>query len=194
MYARRDKRLAELTQAEELTCTQDEEQRLQERINDLSTEAEKGRDDKCRLEQEAQQLAGPIRKKERERIAWEKEMSRAQKARDDAQKALNEERERITSGKAKSDAARRTEQLQVAERKLVELNKKHDENRQLATQRQHEYEELEPALEHARNQAQSLQRQVRGVRYKVQELQKHDGGNKLAQFGSKCPAVWTAVS
>lgn len=194
MYEKRDKRLAELTQIEELSCTQDEEQRRQDRIDQLVKEAQEAGNDKRTLESDVKRAQAPIRVHERARVELQQRQQEAQRALKEAQTLLEQERQRILNGDAQTEQARRTQELKQAEDELVVVTKEQMEKREQTTLLGRQYEELEPGVDHAKHQCNSFKSQVMAVEAKVRDLERSTGGNTLAMFGQKCVRMFTLVS
>lgn len=110
--AKREKREQELTQVESLTNGPDEEQeRKQELMDQLIAEAKEAAETKRTLEGELKRAQAPVKAKQRELQAIEREQGHAARSLQNAKKHLQEEREKILAAAGQSDEAKRAATL-----------------------------------------------------------------------------------
>jgi chromosome segregation ATPase len=187
--AKREKREQELTQVESLTSGPDEEQeRKQERMDQLIEEANEAADTKRTLEGELKRAQAPVKVKQRELNQIEKEQGHAARSLQKAKRHLQEERERILAASGQSDEAKRAATLKKAEQELDQIREELQQVKQSATANQRKYDELGPSVEQTKSQGDSIKNQLGGIQTKIKQLESSDT-DSLAMFGRTCTKV-----
>ena len=130
----------------------------------------------------------PVRAKERDIKSIEREQQNAARNLQNAKRALQEEREKILAAAGQSDEAKRAATLKEAEAEQDALQEKIQQLKQSVTIHQRKYEEMEPSIDNAKSQTDSIMRQLNAVRNKLRQLES-GGGDNLAVFGRTCSKV-----
>ena len=189
---KKEKRLAELTQCEELTADDDERGRREDILKKFTEEADQAAADKQSLEKEVKLARMPLKGKAREvdqiKKHYKKGMIRLKKAQQD----LQTERNRIMEGAAQSEQAKRLKKIQELEEELASLKPREEQATEERTQQNRLYQESEPLYENVKARCDNLKKQIYAVEKKIEGL---DGGNsnKLSVFGRAVPKVCTQI-
>jgi len=131
---------------------------------------------------------GPVKAKDRDIQSIQREQHNAFRNLQNAKRALQEEREKILAAAGQSDEAKRAATLKEAEAEKDQLHQKMDHLRQSATLNQRKYDEMEPSIEAAKSQTESIARQLHGIQNKLRQLDSSDQ-DSLAVFGRTCSKV-----
>ncbi|GKY99180.1 structural maintenance of chromosomes protein 6 [Mayamaea pseudoterrestris] len=187
------KKMAELTQAEELASQPDtEHDRLTERIQELVREGQAATKAKRDLEDELREAEAPKKQLLRQ-------LDRLKRARLDngkklsaAQKRLESKRKEILDNANNSDEAKITALLQEKEAELANAKAQSDQlNESLNTSRR-EYEEAEPQVEQARAMVSNREEDLRRVSQRLEGLNRADG-DEFAALGRNVKKVFSQV-
>ena len=145
---------------------------------------------KRELEQELKRAIAPQKNSARTVKELKKQEERANQSLLGANQRLQARRDEIVAkaGSAESDQARRSQRLQIAEKKLVEEKNRHNELKQSVTDSYNAYEDLEPEVVAARDMVSQLKSQLRGIGGKIRSMES-SSGNSLDIFGPRCAKV-----
>lgn len=189
--AKAQKKMEELTQAEEAANSPDDEQKAkQDRVDDLINEAQDQSSRKHDLEVELKRAQEPQRALQRKLKNLKKETASAALNLEAAKQTLEKKRQEIEerAGSAESEEAQRIQRLQEAESRLASTQEARSQLKQDVNDTRLAYEEMEPAVEQARHESESAARQLKGVQGKIRDFQSSNS-NSLAVFGQKCSEV-----
>lgn len=189
--AKAEKKMQELTQAEEAANSPDDEQKTkQEKVDELIDEARDQSNKKVDLEVKLRQASEPQKALQRQLKAVKKETLAAMQNLESAKQALEKKRQEIETraGSAESEEAQRIRRLNDAEAKLAAEQESRTHLKQEIKDIQLSYEELEPSVEHAQNQAKSAEIHLNRLQDKIRDFQSSNS-NSLAVFGQKCAQV-----
>ncbi|KAL7539962.1 hypothetical protein ACHAWF_012462 [Thalassiosira exigua] len=193
-----EKRRADLVTAEQsLNFTDDEETALNDRLAELTEEAQAAATSRTTLENEYKASQGPARQKEREREVTARELAQAKKTHKKAIQRLDRARKEIleSQGNAAEEVHVRTRKIADTERDLAAAKEKVDPLKEEIAKYLSDYQDVSPALEQTKETTEGTEKQVRAVQNKLRAMQAEGGagGRALAVFGSKCKPLYEAV-
>ena len=187
--AKRQRRQQDLTQVESLTNGPDEERQAKnERLEHLTEESLQAAETKRNLEAELKRAQAPVRAKERDIASIHREQTIAERNLQNAKRALQEEREKFLAASGQSDEAERAATLKQAEEEQEQLQEKIQQWKQSCTINQRKYEEMEPSIDQAKSQGDSIKTQLGGIDSKLRQLQSSEA-DSLSMFGRSCANV-----
>jgi chromosome segregation ATPase len=190
---RAQKRMAELTQAEEMATQPDtQHDALTTRIQELIAEGQEATELKQQLDQELKEAEQPRKALLRQLDRLQKSMKETNKKLSAAQKRLEAKRKEILDKLENSDEAKFTAMLQESETALAAEKAKSDEISECLGLSRREYEELEPKLESAKASVNNAEGHLRAISRRLEGLE-GAGGDEFAQLGRNVKKVYTKV-
>ena len=190
------KKFQELTQAEEASNTQDDEEiGKRNRLDELTQEAGEESTRKQNLEVELKQAMEPYRALERQLKFLRKEQSSAEKSLQNAYAALEEKRQEIVerAGSVESEEAQRTKRLKEVEAQMVELREKQKQLQREIELAYQSYDELESPVLQAKDECESAERSYGNIQRRIKDI-RTSKNDSLSNFGPKCAQVRKWVS
>ena len=164
--------------------------KLNQKLLDLTAEAEQATQHRAELMRELKECLVPKKQQEHQIKGTKIQLKQAKQELVSATGELQNKRNEIMQreGSAQSEEAKRAEKTKRAEDELSEARKGLDERKSLITESLRKYEEGKPRVEALKANVQTVKNQCYAVNQKVQELKANEG-NSLAVFGRKCVAM-----
>jgi len=190
------KKQEELSQVEEAANGGDSEgDKKNQRIQELTAEAEEQSSLKRELEAELKRVLVPHKTTERQLAHLQKQQKDAENQLKVVRQRLQEARDQILAqaGSAQSEEACRTALLKSTEEELAEARAKVNELREAVSVALRSYEELEPHVHDAKGNTERVGRQYDNVKSRIKELNA-SGDDSQAIFGQRVPKVCRLVS
>lgn len=183
------KKREELSQAEQLSQESSGGQdQLSARLAELTQKAEDLGREKLKLKDELKAARAPYNQMGQKVKQFEKREKEARQELKAAQKRLQEARDEIAARDRESEQARQAARLAKLEEDLAAARAKEEPLKQTVADTLKSYEELEGRLTMAKREAQDAEKQHRGARTKLEDLQRASG-NSHAMFGQRVDAV-----
>ena len=179
---------------ENMNTDDSNENETRAKLQTLTAEADAAAEAKKDLEGQYKAAMMPIKQQERTLANLKREMDAAKNRLKVAEKELQDTRNDILKkqGSAQSVESKRTEKLNLWERKLREAK---DAKGAIAEEVEHfrkKYEELESPFETAKSGVEKIQRQIGGADKKLRDIAGSESNN-LRLFGEKCPLMASKV-
>ena len=143
---------------------------------------------KHKLEAKLKCTQAPIHAREHDIASIHQEETIAAHNLQNAKHALQEEWEKIWAASGQSDEAKRTTTLKQVEEEQEQLQEQIQQWKQLGMIRQHKYEGMEPSIDQAKSQGDSINKQLKGIDFKLRQLESNEA-DSLSLFGCSCANV-----
>lgn len=190
-----EKRRLEFTTAEQsVNVTDDQEMEVNKQLKELTDEANAAAADKLQLENDLKADQAPIKLKERERGLLSRELAQEKKKHASAIKRLDDARRHIleSQGNVAEEERVRTRKIAQTENDLARAREQVEPLKEQVNEHLRKYQDIEPAMQQAKETMDGTERQLAGVQHKMNALQQESGGGMaaLAVFGGKCKALY----
>lgn len=172
----------------------DEETTLKNEMYALTEEAAEAKEKYLELVGALKKAEAPKKQKERDIAQIDREIESRVRDLKNAERELENIRREIVrkTGSALSEEARRATRMKEAEEQQIELKNNLEEWYKDIEVAQRMYEENEPRENAKKSQVELINRQIHGVKSKIQSLQNSEGSS-MAMFGPKTVEVFRLV-
>jgi chromosome segregation ATPase len=190
-----EKRRAEFTTAEQsINVTDDQEMEVNRQLKELTEETTTSANDKMQLENDLKAAMAPVKSKERERGLLSRELAQEKKKHVSAVRRLEQARRQIleSQGNVAEEERVRTRRIAQTENDLARARDQVEPLKEEVTKHLRNYQDIEPAVQQAKETMDGTERQLAGVQQKMNAMQQEsrDGMAALVVFGSKCKALY----
>ena len=184
-----------LTEAEKsANVTDDEEIKLNEKLQELSEEAQAAAESKVQLENELNALRAPVKGKEQEQKLLARELAQEKKKHKSALRRLDTVRKQIleSQGNAAEEERTRTRKIATTESDLAQAKEQVDPLKKKVAEHLREYQDIEPAVSQMKETRDGTEKQVYAVQQKLKAMQAESGEGRaaLSVFGNKCTKLY----
>lgn len=163
-------------------------------LKELTEEATTSANDKMQLENDLKAAMAPVKSKERERGLLSRELAQEKKKHASAVRRLEQARRQIleSQGNVAEEERVRTRRIAQTENDLARARDQVEPLKEEVTKHLRNYQDIEPAVQQAKETMDGTERQLAGVQQKMNAMQQEsrDGMASLALFGSKCKALY----